>query len=233
MNEEQTLNFADIFQKGFLATGGGMERYSAIEILVNMGMSFFLGAFIFYVYRKTFQGVLYQRSFNVSLIAIAMVVTMVIMIISGNLILSLGMVGALSIVRFRTPIKDPVDLVFIFWAIAVGIGNGVGYFTLTIIGSIVMSVTIFALTRKDDEETPYLLVIQIEKGSSEEDALSFVKRSVDRFALKSKTINPAYTEVTAEVKLKGADAAFVSGLDSEYGVKKATLISYSGDLAQV
>ena len=230
---DESLNFSDIFQKSFLATESGMERYSGLEIVVNMGMSFLLGMFIFYVYRKTFQGVLYQRSFNVSLIAIAMVVTMVIMIISGNLILSLGMVGALSIVRFRTPIKDPVDLVFIFWAIAIGIGNGVAYFSLTLIGSVIMTAAIFALTRKEDQETPYLLVLQIEKAANESQALEFVRRSVERYALKSKTVNPAYTEITAEVKLKKSDSTFITELESDFGVNSVTLVSYSGDLAQV
>lgn len=230
---DKSLNFSDIFQKSFLAIEGGMERYSGLEIIINMGMSFLLGMFIFYVYRRTFQGVLYQRSFNVSLIAIAMVVTMVIMIISGNLILSLGMVGALSIVRFRTPIKDPVDLVFIFWAIAIGIGNGVSYFSITIIGSIIMTLTIFALTRRVDEETPYLLVLQIEKETNESEALEFIRKSVDRFALKSKTVNPAYTEITAEVKLIKTDTGFVSEMEQKFGIKKITLLSYSGDLAQV
>jgi hypothetical protein len=230
---DKSLNFSDIFQKSFLAIEGGMERFTSLEIIINMGMSFLLGMFIFYVYRRTFQGVLYQRSFNVSLIAIAMVVTMVIMIISGNLILSLGMVGALSIVRFRTPIKDPVDLVFIFWAIAIGIGNGVSYFSITIIGSIIMTLTIFALTRRVDEETPYLLVLQIEKETNESEALEFIRKSVDRFALKSKTVNPAYTEITAEVKLIKTDTGFVSEMEQKFGIKKITLISYSGDLAQV
>lgn len=230
---DKSLNFSDIFQKSFLAIEGGMERYSGLEIIINMGMSFLLGMFIFYVYRRTFQGVLYQRSFNVSLIAIAMVVTMVIMIISGNLILSLGMVGALSIVRFRTPIKDPVDLVFIFWAIAIGIGNGVSYFSITIIGSIIMTLTIFALTRREDEETPYLLVLQIEKETNESEALEFIRKSVDRFALKSKTVNPAYTEIIAEVKLIKTDTGFVSEMEQKFGIKKITLVSYSGDLAQV
>jgi hypothetical protein len=230
---DKSLNFSDIFQKSFLAIEGGMERFTSLEIIINMGMSFLLGMFIFYVYRRTFQGVLYQRSFNVSLIAIAMVVTMVIMIISGNLILSLGMVGALSIVRFRTPIKDPVDLVFIFWAIAIGIGNGVSYFSITIIGSIIMTLTIFALTRRVDEETPYLLVLQIEKETNESEALEFIRKSVDRFALKSKTVNPAYTEITAEVKLIKTDTGFVSEMEQKFGIKKITLLSYSGDLAQV
>ena len=139
----------------------GMERFSAIEILINLGVSFVVGLFIFYVYKKTFQGVLYQRSFNVSLVTIAMVITLIIMTISGNLILSLGMVGALSIVRFRTPIKDPVDLVFIFWAITVGIANGVEYFNISIIGSVVLTIVLLIMTRKSEEEQPFLLVLQI------------------------------------------------------------------------
>ena len=143
------------------------------------------------------------------------------------------MVGALSIVRFRTPIKDPVDLVFIFWAIAIGIGNGVSYFSITIIGSIIMTITIFALTRREDEETPYLLVLQIEKETNEPEALEFIRKSVDRFALKSKTVNPAYTEITAEVKLIKTDTGFVSEMEQKFGIKKITLVSYSGDLAQV
>ena len=213
--------------------GGGIERFTSIEIVVNMGMSFILGMCIFYVYRKTFQGVLYQRSFNVSLITIAMVVTLVIMTISGNLILSLGMVGALSIVRFRTPIKDPVDLVFIFWAIAIGIGNGVAFFNLTIIGSVIMAVALVVLTRKDSDETPFLLVIQLQKGANEESVMAFIEKSVERFALKSKTVNSAYTELTAEVRLLNSNTGFVSELEQEFGITKATLISYSGDLAQV
>jgi hypothetical protein len=231
---DKTLTFSEIFQKSFLATESSMERFTGLEIIVNMGMSFVLGLFIFYVYRKTFQGVLYQRSFNVSLIAISMVVTMVIMIISGNLILSLGMVGALSIVRFRTPIKDPIDLVFIFWAIAIGIGNGVGYFSLTLIGTAIMTCAIFGITRKEDEETPYLLVMQIEKETNELVALEdYIRGRVDKFALKSKTVNPAYTEIIAEVKLLNSDSGFVSDLDGKYGIKKITLVSYSGDLAQI
>jgi len=230
---DKSLNFSDIFQKSFLATESGMERFTVLEIIVNMGMSFVLGLFIFYVYRKTFQGVLYQRSFNVSLVAISMVITMVIMIISGNLILSLGMVGALSIVRFRTPIKDPVDLVFIFWAIAIGIGNGVGYFSLTVVGTAILTCVIFGLTRKEDTETPYLLVVQIDKEAGELLALeAYVKSRVDKFALKSKTVNPAYTEITAEVKLLKSNAEFISEMDGKYGIQKITLVSYSGDLSQ-
>ena len=186
----------------------------------------------FYVYRKTFQGVLYQRSFNVSLVTIAMVITLIIMTISGNLILSLGMVGALSIVRFRTPIKDPLDLVFIFWAITIGIANGVGYFNISIIGSIVMTIAILVMTRNSDDEQPFLFVLQVPTGTDSQLVINEVKKSVERFMLKSKTVTPDYEEVTAEVRLKGDNTEFISKLHADSKVLKATLITYSGDLAQ-
>lgn len=229
----ERITMSDIFSKSFVAMQSGMERFSAIEILINLGVSFVVGMFIFYVYKKTFQGVLYQRSFNVSLVAIAMIVTLIIMTISGNLVLSLGMVGALSIVRFRTPIKDPVDLVFIFWAITIGIANGVGYFNITIIGSIVMTIVLLFMTRKDEEEQPYLLVLHIPTINDSNEITIQVKKSVDKFMLKSKTVTPDYIEITAEVRLKSDDTQFINDLQNSGKINKATLITYSGDLATV
>lgn len=211
----------------------GMERFSTIEILINLGVSFTLGLFIFYVYKKTFQGVLYQRSFNVSLVTITMIITLIIMTISGNLILSLGMVGALSIVRFRTPIKDPVDLVFIFWAITIGIANGVGYFNLSIIGSLVMTAVLLFMTRHSDEEQPYLLVLQVPTELDSAPVVAEIKKSVSRFMLKSKTVTPQYDEITAEIRLKDDNTNFINKLHKEDKLIKATLITYSGDLSQV
>lgn len=229
--EPITMN--DVFSKSFVAMQGGMERFSAIEILINLSVSFLVGMFIFYVYKKTFQGVLYQRSFNVSLITITMVITLIIMTISGNLVLSLGMVGALSIVRFRTPIKDPVDLVFIFWAITVGIANGVGYFNISIIGSTVMTIVLVFMTRKGEEDQPYLLVLQLPLSTDAKPVIHEIKNAVERFMLKSKTITPQYEEITAELRLKGDNTEFINKLHKENKILKATLITYSGDLAQV
>ncbi len=227
------LSFADIFKKSFIAMGSKVEHYSALEIVMNLGFSFIIGLFIFYIYKKTFQGVLYQRSFNTSLITITMVITLIIMTIAGNLILSLGMVGALSIVRFRTPIKDPVDLVFIFWAISAGIANGVGYYNLSIIGSIVLSLALLFMARKEQTEHPYLLVVQSNNDIDDATLYAQIKQSVDNFRLKSKTINADYTEYTAEIRLKKEDTQFISDLHKNNTIIKATLISYSGDLAQV
>ncbi len=226
------LNFSDIFSKSFIAMQNGIDQFTVADIVLNVTVTFFIGLFIFFVYKKTFRGVLYQKSFNISLIAVSMIVTLIIMTISGNLVLSLGMVGALSIVRFRTPIKDPIDLVFIFWAITVGIANGVGYFNISIIGSVLIAIILFLMSRKPESDTPYLLVMQIPHEVREDEAVSLVKRSVNGYSLKSKTINPSYYEITAEVRLKNG-SGFLNELYEKYGVKKATLISYSGDLEQV
>jgi len=227
------LTYSDIFKKSFVAMSSGMERFSAIEIIINLTVSFLVGLFIFYVYKKSFQGVLYQRSFNVSLVTITMVITLIIMTISGNLILSLGMVGALSIVRFRTPIKDPVDLVFIFWAISVGIANGVGYYNISIIGSIVLTLVLLLMTRGSDTEHPYLLIIQIKNNDHDNRQLTAqIQQSVEKFMLKSKARNEAYTEYIAEIRLKDENTDFMDKLYEDYEVLKITLISYSGELAQ-
>lgn len=231
MTDSTTLG--DIFSKSFVSMQSGIERFSAIEIIVNLLVSFLIGLFIFFIYKKTFQGVLYQRSFNVSLIAITMIVTLIIMTISGNLVLSLGMVGALSIVRFRTPIKDPVDLVFIFWAITVGIANGVGYFNISLIGSVVMTIVLLFMTRHPQEDYPYLLVLHIPSSQEAQEVINVSKKELDAFVLKSKTITTEYEEVTAEVRLKGDNTAFLNKLKNENKVTKATLITYSGDLSSV
>jgi len=227
----EPISINDVFSKSFVAMNSGMERFGTIEIIVNLTVSFLVGLFIFFVYKKTFQGVLYQRSFNVSLVAITMVITLIIMTISGNLILSLGMVGALSIVRFRTPIKDPVDLVFIFWAITVGIANGVGYFNISLIGSVILTTVLLVMSRQQEEHHPFLLVLHIPKTANSTEVINTVKKSVEKFSLKSKTITSQYEEITAEVRLNSEDTNFLNQLEQSGQVQKATLITYSGDLA--
>lgn len=180
-----TTTFDDIFRKSFIAMQSGMERFTALDIVFNLLVSFLIGMFIFWIYRKTFVGVLYQHSFNVSLVATTMIVSLIIMTISGNLVLSLGMVGALSIVRFRTPIKDPIDLVFIFWAIAVGIADGVGYYHMTVIGSIALGMVLLLLTRKKKQENAYLLVLRMSDQQNEEAVLSEINGAVMRADRKS------------------------------------------------
>jgi uncharacterized membrane protein YhiD involved in acid resistance len=227
-----TITSKDIFTNSFVAMQGATSSSSIMQIIISLFISFLIGFFIFFIYKKTFQGVLYQRSFNVSLIVITMVLTFIIMIIKGNLVLSLGMVGALSIVRFRTPVKDPMDLVFIFWAIAVGIANGVSFFHISIIGSIMITIVLLIMSkRKISNDSPYLLIIKMKKDSDSQEVSKKVNNLVKVNYLKSKTITAEYSEIIYEVRISDSNTQFMSNLQKSSDVLQATLITYSGDMA--
>ncbi len=227
------VTFNDVFKKSFLAMSGNASSVSPMDIIVNILMSFIVGMFIYYIYKKTFQGVLYQKTFNVSLVLVATVTSLIIMTISGNIVLSLGMVGALSIVRFRTPLKDSIDLVFVFWAICVGIANGVGYFTISIIGSIFIGILLLILSRKGTTENPYLLIIQTPPHVREAEILEFLKTKVKVYRVKTRTINQTQSELTIETKLKNNDTSFVENFSQINENIRATLISYQNDLGNI
>ncbi len=222
----------DIFSNSFIAMQNSLTKISPIEILLNLSVSLFVGLFIFYIYRKTFQGVLYQKSFAISLVTITMVTTLVIMIISGNLILSLGMVGALSIVRFRTPIKDPVDLVFIFWAITVGIANGVSYFNISIIGSIFLTIVLLFMSNKKEKNQPYLLILELLPNSNSLNILNDIEKLVDKSTIKSQVITESTKELILEIRLNN-NINLIDKLEEDKSVLKATIISYSGDMSSI
>lgn len=157
-----TTGFGDIIKDGFLAnfTSGSID---VLDLLLAMAVSFGLGVFIFFIYKRTFNGVLYSKTFNQSLIMLAMVTTLIIRCITANLALSLGMVGALSIVRFRTAVKDVIDTVYMFWAIAVGItiGAGTGFYLYAIVGSALIGLVMYLLYMFSGKGSfAYLLIIR-------------------------------------------------------------------------
>ena len=161
----QTTSFKDLINDGLINTDM-LNTLSVSSILFSLFLTFIVALFIHYVYKRTFHGVLYTKSFNDSLILISLVTTMVIMTISTNLILSLGMVGALSIVRFRTAVKDAMDIVFLFWAIGVGIANGAGIFTISIVGSLFLGgVMLIMHKNRTQNKDPYLLIVKYSKDS--------------------------------------------------------------------
>ncbi len=229
------VTFADVLQKSFVAMSmGGTDRITTLNILLNVSMSFFVGMFIFFIYKKTYQGVLYQRSFNISLVLASTVTALVIMTISGNLILSLGMVGALSIVRFRTPVKDSMDLIFLFWAISSGIANGVGYYNISIVGSIMIALFLLILMRMGEKPADsFLLVLQLADPSCEQVVLSEVKKNVDKLLIKSKSISDAGSEITLEIRVPDGDVDFLDKIQVSGSVSRATLVSYDQDLSAV
>jgi hypothetical protein len=234
VNETDSIvTFSDLFDKSFIALSAGTDRYGPLDIAFNVLASFAVGMFIYFVYKRTYMGVLYQKSFSVSLILLSVVTTLIIMTISGNLVLSLGMVGALSIVRFRTPIKDSMDLVFLFWAISMGIANGVGYYGISVVGSVLIGLILFFMTRQEEVDHPYLLVMHIPLDVDESEVTAVIKKSVLKYQLKSKAVSDDGYELTLEVKLDGDDASFLRALKDKNMVNSATMVSYSGDLSSI
>lgn len=139
------MNFNDIFKSNFLEKAVDV---SILDIILAMGLAFALGLFIFFVYKKTFAGVMYSVSFGVSIMAMTLITTLIILAVTSNIILSLGMVGALSIVRFRTAVKEPLDIAFLFWEISAGIVTGAGLFPLAIIGSVIIGLILLIFINK-------------------------------------------------------------------------------------
>ncbi len=223
----QSTNFSDIIKNSIM--DNFTSDISISKILITLGISFIIGLFIFLLYKRVFSGVLYSKSFNVSLIGMTMVTAMIIIAVNSNLVLSLGMVGALSIVRFRTPIKDPTDLIFLFWAAAAGIVTGAGFFTLAAIGSVVVGLVMFFFIKNTSAETPYLLVINCESDESEGLIHSQMRSLVKRYNVKQKTVSPGNIEMTLEVRLRDGEGKLVNQLAELGGVKSAVLISYNGD----
>lgn len=202
---------------------------SIIDIVVALAISFALGLFIFFVYKKTFNGVMYSSSFSISLIAMDMITTLIILAVSSNLIASLGMVGALSIVRFRTVVKEPLDLVFLFWSITVGIIVGVGLIPLAVIGSLVIGIILFVFVNKKNNDAPYVMIINCENDIAESKAISLIKTESARYVVKSKTVSSAGVELTVEVRLKEGTGKIVNNLLNVNGVNNAVLVSYNGE----
>ncbi|MNN27248.1 putative Mg(2+) transport ATPase [compost metagenome] len=202
---------------------------SLSKILITLGISFIIGLFIFVLYKRIFSGVLYSKSFNVSLIGMTMITALVIIAINSNLVLSLGMVGALSIVRFRTPIKDPTDLIFLFWAAAAGIVTGAGFFTLSIIGSVIIGLVLFLFIKSTKVENPYLLVVNCDSDESEQLVHTQMAQLVKRYNVKQKTVSRGNIEMTLEVRLRDGEGRFVNQISELGGVKNAVLISFNGD----
>lgn len=220
------MNFSDIFKSSFL------EKVSAVSLLdmvLAMALAFGIGLFIFFVYKKTYTGVMYSAGFGVTLIALTMISTLVILAVTSNVVLSLGMVGALSIVRFRTAIKEPLDIAFLFWAIAVGIVLAAGMIPLAVIGSLIIGVILLVFVNKKSRHNPYILVLRCSDHRAETEATDFLKRYTLRCTVKSKTAQKGLVELNLEVRLRDDNTDFINDLSALPGVQSTALVSYNGD----
>lgn len=220
------MTFNDIFKSSFIES---VTEFSFIDMALALLFAFAGGLFIFFVYKKTFTGVMYSTGFALSLIGLSMVTTLVILAVTSNVVLSLGMVGALSIVRFRSAIKEPMEIVFLFWALALGIVIGAGMLPLAIIGSVIIGIIILIFANRKVKDSPYILVINCEDEKAENQAMDIVKSSSKSSCIKSKTVSRNGIELTAEVRLADAGTGFVNSLLNIGGVESAVLVSYNGE----
>lgn len=198
-------------------------------ILISLALAFIIGLFILLVYKKTFTGVVFTKSFSISLIMLTMVTTVMIITISSNIGLSLGMVGALSIVRFRTAVKDPMDTIFMFWAIAEGIVIGANLYIIAIISAVAIGVLMVVLSFiRIKKNMPYILVIRFEEAAKNE--VQNLLRKFPQGRLKSKTVSRGVIEMTLEINVTDTEIAMVDRFANIPGVYDASLISYTGDV---
>ena len=172
---------------------------------------------------------MYSSNFALTLIGLTLVTTLVIMAVTSNVILSLGMVGALSIVRFRAAIKEPVEIVYLFWTIAAGIVVGAGLIPLALIGSAIIGIVLYVMASRKTHESPYKLVLRLSDESGEEKVMALVRENAAKTVVKAKTVSKSGIEVSAEVRLKDPSTSFINKLCEIEGVNDATLVSYSGE----
>lgn len=223
----EQVNFDNIFKSSFMDK---VSAVSVIDVVIALALAFVLGLFIMQVYKKTFKGVMYSSSFANSLLALTLITTLIILAVTSNVILSLGMVGALSIVRFRSAIKEPMDIAFLFWSISVGIVLGAGLIPLAIIGSIFIGIIMLIFINKKMADSPYVLVVNCKNDKTEKNVISLINESVKKNVIKSKTISPtAGIEMTIEVSLKDDTTDFVNSISNIDGVSNVVLVSYNGD----
>lgn len=220
------MTFNDIFKSSFLEN---ITEFSAADTLITMAAALVIGLFIFVVYKKTFNSVMYSTGFAMTLVGMTMVTTLVILAVTSNVVLSLGMVGALSIVRFRAAIKEPMEIVYLFWAVAAGIVIGAGMLPLAVIGSAIIGVILILFANKKVHANPYLLILNCQNENAENAAVSLMKEGVKKYAVKSKTVNAQGIEFTAEIRMKDGETDFVNRLNEIAGVENATLVSYNGE----
>ncbi len=218
--------FQDIFKSSFL---DNIASVSFVDMAIALALAFGVGLFIFLVYKKTYSGVMYASSFGATLVALTMISTMTILAVTSNVVLSLGMVGALSIVRFRTAIKEPMDIAFLFWAVAAGIVLAAGMIPLAVFGSLVIGIVMLVFVNRKAAEDPYMAVILCEGREAETAATDFLKKSTGKAVIKSKTCANGSIELNYEIRLKDGDTDFVTALSELPGVQSAVVVSYNGD----
>ena len=218
--------FSDIFKSNYLEN---VTAVSLFDMVLSLFLAFCLGTFIFFIYKKTYQGVMYSSGFGVTLIALTMITTLVILAVTSNVVLSLGMVGALSIVRFRTAIKEPLDIAYLFWAIAAGIVLAAGMIPLAVFGSAFIGIILVVFANRKTFTRPYMAVISCTDSETERTIESILKKGAERTSLKSKIVRKGVVELTYELRLKTDNTQFINAISDMENVSSAVLVTYNGE----
>lgn len=221
-------NFSDIFKKSFLEgfTNGDI---STGRIAATLCVTVLIALYIFVIYRVVTRKTFYSKTFNISLVALAVITAAIILAMQSNLVISLGMVGALSIIRFRTAIKDPMDLVFLFWAISIGIICGAGLYEIALLTSLLVTVGILFLDMVPTSKAPMMLVINATALDAEEAVLTAVKTSGKVCKVKSRNYTEGHLDMIVEVRVT-KEAELVKAVSEIEGVKAVSLISHDGEV---
>lgn len=222
------MSFKDVLKKSFMSNYSAADM-TAIDITVILGITLFLALYIFFVYRILTRKSFYNKSFNISLAALALITASIIIAIQTSIVVSLGMVGALSIVRFRTAVKDPLDLVFLFWSIAVGIICGVGLYNVAAIMSVVVTVMVFVLDRLPVAKAPIILVVQASYVDMEKDIISVVEKYTKYFKVKSRNITPNQLNIVVELRMND-NSELIQELCDLDGIEYASMIDHDGEV---
>ena len=220
------MSFNDVFKSSFLEN---ISEFSAVDTVIGLVFALLIGLYIFIIYKKTLTGVMYSSGFALTLVGLSLATTLVIMAVTSNVVLSLGMVGALSIVRFRTAIKEPVEIVFLFWSLAAGIVIGAGMIPLAVIGSAIIGIILLLFANRKNHSTPYILVLNCVNEKAETEVQNILGKDTEHYIVKSKTINPSGIELTMELRTKNATTDFVNRIAELTGVENATIVSYNGE----
>lgn len=222
------MSFADIFKKSFLE-GYASGQIDIAEIVICMLITVLIGMYIFMVYRIITRNSFYNRNFNLSLIALAVITAAIILTIQSNIVISLGMVGALSIVRFRTAIKDPMDLVFLFWSISIGIICGAGFAVVAVIASVIITVIVLLFERLSVGTAAVILLVNTTDYKTESQIMGIVESHCSMYKVKARNLTKNKLDMAVEVKTaKGA--SLVEQLMDLECVTSASLVDHDGEV---
>lgn len=222
------MGFKDVLKKSFLE-GVNVTDFSITSVALTLAVTAALGIYIYLVYRLVSKREFYSKNFNISLVALAMITAAIILSIQSSVVISLGMVGALSIVRFRTAIKDPMDLVFLFWSIAVGIICGAGLYGMALMLSLCVTIVILVLDYMPSANAPMLLVLNAADAKAEDEVTAIVSKYAKYYRVKSRNLTKSGMDMVMELRIKAGEVEMVREINALSDVESVSLLSHDGE----